>query len=75
MAQSSRVLVLEFARVCGLDPHRVRKLTLEADAKDGILVAHVVMYPEISTQDLASFVVEVEDAGDSMRLEIDDASE
>lgn len=75
MAQHSRALVREFARLCGLDPNRVRRLTLTADARDGILVADVVMYPEPTATELADFVSTADAHSDAMRLTVTEDGE
>ena len=55
MAQSGRELVKAFANVIGLDPNQVTKLTLEATARDGVLVARVEMFPMISPEQEKAF--------------------
>lgn len=75
MAQNSRALVREFARLCGLDPNRVRRLTLTADARDGILVAEVVMFPDPTGTELADFVSTADAHRDAMRLTVTEDGE
>ena len=55
MAQRSRELVKAFAVAIGLDPKQVAKLTLEASAQDGFLIARVEMLPMISPEQEAEF--------------------
>ena len=55
MAQQGRELVKAFAEAIGLDPNQVTKLTLEATARDGVLVARVEMFPMISHEQGKAF--------------------
>lgn len=70
MAQDGRLLAMAFARLCGLDPTRVRRLTLTADARDGVLVAEVVMFPELTMAELVAFSEAVDDNPQAMRLHV-----
>ena len=68
MAKQSRDMLMAFARACGLNPYRVRSLTLTAEARDGILVANVVMYPEPTSDDLAMLVEAIEEQPEALHI-------
>jgi len=70
MAQHSRTLVKAFAEACGLDPKRIRWLRLEADAKHGVLEATFGMYPEMTDEDLATFIEAVRVNPDSLKVDV-----
>ena len=52
MATRSRHLAKIFCAALGVDPGAVRSFKLEADAKDGIVVATVVIYPTFSDTEI-----------------------
>lgn len=52
MATRSRDLAKIFCEALGVDPGVVRSFKLEADAKDGIVVATVVIYPTFSDKEI-----------------------
>ncbi len=66
MAQRGRDLVKAFAELCGLDPGRVTRLELTADAKDGVLKAHVDLFPELTPEQLAAFQAQLREFGSQL---------
>ncbi len=52
MATRSLDLAKIFCAALGIDPGAVRSFKLEADAKDGIVVATVVIYPTFSDTEI-----------------------
>jgi hypothetical protein len=73
MGKCSRDLVVAFAKAVGLEPSHVAKLTLEANAKNGILVATVVMYPPMSQDDLDMLISAIGRNPQSLELVAGDA--
>jgi len=52
VATRSRELAKIFCAALGIDPSVVRSFKLEADAKDGVVVATVVIYPTLSDTEI-----------------------
>lgn len=64
MATRSRELVKIFCEALGIDPGVVRSFKIEADAKDGIVVATVVIYPTFSDTELEALATAALEHGD-----------
>jgi len=64
VATRSRELVKIFCEALGIDPGVVRSFKIEADAKDGIVVATVVIYPTFSDTELEALATAALEHGD-----------
>ena len=70
MATRSRELVKIFCEALGIDPSVVRSFNLEADAKDGIVVATVVIYPTFSDTELEALAQALIEHGDEFQVNL-----
>ena len=70
MATRSRELVKIFCEALGIDPGVVRSFKIEADAKDGIVVATVVIYPTFSDTELEALAQALIEHGDEFQVNL-----
>ena len=70
MATRSRELVKIFCEALGIDPGVVRSFKIEADAKDGIVVATVVIYPTFSDTELEALATAALEHGDQFVVDL-----
>lgn len=71
MAQSGRDLVRLFAELFGLDAGQVSSLTLEGDARYGVLQAHVDLFPELTPEQLEAFRAQVQQFGSQLIVHVE----
>ena len=70
MATRSRELAKILCEALGIDPSVVRSFNLEADAKDGIVVATVVIYPTFSDTELEALATAALEHGDQFVVDL-----
>lgn len=70
MATRSRELAKIFCEALGIDPGVVRSFKIEADAKDGIVVATVVIYPTFSDTELEALAMAALEHGNQFVVDL-----
>ena len=70
MATRSRELVKIFCEALGIDPGVVRSFKIEADAKDAIVVATVVICPTFSDTELEALAQALIEHGDEFQVNL-----
>ena len=70
MATRSRHLAKIFCAALGVDPGAVRSFKLEADAKDAIVVATVVIWPTFSDTELEALAQALIEHGDEFQVNL-----
>ena len=70
MATRSRHLAKIFCAALGVDPGAVRSFKLEADAKDAIVVATVVIGPTFSDTELEALAQALIEHGDEFQVNL-----
>ena len=70
MATRGRELIVAFCETLGLPANRVSRLTLDADAKKGILDARVDMIPELTGDELKTFGESIRQHGSQLIVHV-----
>jgi len=70
MATRSRNLGKVFCKALGVDPSVVRSFKIEADAKDAIVVATVVICPTFSDTELEALAQALIEHGDEFQVNL-----